>query len=128
MQQFSSLSSLFFNMILTKHYKEFSLSLSDFIIDAEIPFRIPIRFFFEVSFPGTTSASRGGFPKAPCYLGLSRHNFTTQIKNHGTFNQLQWSHIENENHRDSALVLRNAIQAATGQVQRTACFEYAFNS
>ena len=36
--------------------------------------------------------------------------------------------IEKENHRDSALVLRNAIQAATGQVQRTAWFEYGFNS
>lgn len=53
----------------------------------------------EVSFPGTTSASLGDFPKAPCYLGLSRHNFMTQIQNHGTFNQLQWSHRERKSQK-----------------------------
>lgn len=76
---------------------------------------------------GTISASRGDFPKALCYLGLSRHNFMTQIKTMGNPISCNGA-MENENHRDSAVALRNAIQAATGQVQRTACFEYGFNS
>lgn len=46
--------------------------------------------FNEVSFPGTTSASPGDFPKAPCYLGLSRP-MGNSISCNGA--------IENQHHR-----------------------------
>lgn len=51
----------------------------------------------------------------------------TQIKTMGHLISCNGA-IKHQNHRDSAVVLGNAIQAATGQVQRTAWFEYGFNS